>query len=247
MKLFTRIAAAAVLLSVASFSNSAVVTSGYGVVPSNFVFAPDQPDFTGDGIPNDNLVYNVADFGNAQLLVALGITPRFPNSNQPDTVVPDGNGGFTVGQGTTSSPSGLLGTTWNYSYYIASVGDSLVNLIDSIAISYDVDPSAALNTQSSFAFPASTFISAFGGDPNGNVFQTSQNLLFGYHTDSGFGPNLAAFDAFSAGTFNVSIDVLTTSDSSFSTTANVNVVSAPTIFTISFGAMLFMLIRRMNK
>lgn len=154
--------------------------------PTFDTFGPlPQATFGGMGIPNDAVAQS--SFEGTGIL-ALSATERFSNPPVGD----NGAGTYSAepgfNDGTPGSTSGLLGSLWNFNFYIeAPTGQVLEDFI--FTLRYDFDP--GLNTpESELGTIDLVFLP-------GTVAQTSQNNLFGFLATPGPGitpPSFGPFD-----------------------------------------------------
>lgn len=139
--------------------------------------------FGGTGIPTDPTAITTATLGSGQTLtLGLAATPRFNNPALGN----DGAGTYQavagVNDGTPGSTAGLLGTTWNFSFYADISGDPdagldavLLEELD-LVLFYDFDPERATDDSLMGQIALSDLLLGSGLTTS----QSSQNLLFGF-------------------------------------------------------------------
>ncbi len=194
MKTVSRLAMTLVLGAVSAFAAAAPV------VPDYSTFGPlPQATYGGSGIPNNPSAITVREG------FTLGLTAhqRFSGPNLGN----DGAGTFFANPGTTSSPSGLQGSTWNVGYYIKVDQDSIANSGLSFKLLYDFDTGVDTDEAQLGVLNLSAVFPFGVGGSAADVKQDSQNLLFGYLAVPSFfvTPPPGAFDPNASGQYSFAL------------------------------------------
>lgn len=182
--------AAAVLLSLSTITNAAIIT---GSVPADY----GVPTFGGSGIPNDQISYMT--FNNGAYLLGIAITPRF---SSPD-VTNSGNNYFAETGISASAPDR---SKWNFSIFAAANSTmGFASLLEAgltrLLFMYDMDSSSGTD------FGTWDLSASLGLTP---VIETSQNLSFNFLSVDGtdiFGNSITAptggsvFNPFASGNY----------------------------------------------
>ncbi len=191
----------------------------------------DDP-FTGDGIPTDQTMITTFDgIGGDVVTLALAATPRFAN---PD-LTNDGAGTYTAqageNDGTPGSTAGVLGATWNFSFFVGITGQGQSTIADyNISLLYDLDPGVDTDAAvlgvlnlSAFSLTDPLLARSLGG---------SQNANFGFlGVDAApfiAAPAFTDFDPFAAGEYSFALTGSVPGAGQQIAAINVNVVPAPT-------------------
>ena len=154
-----------------------------GAVSAFATAAPVSPDFTffgplpqatygGSGIPNNPSAVTIRE----GFLLGLTAHQRFSGPNLGN----DGTGNFFAKPGTTTSPTGLQGSTWNVGYYIHVDQDSIADSGLNFKLFYDFDAGANTDESQLGVLDLSAIFPFGAGGSAADVKQDSQNLLFGY-------------------------------------------------------------------
>lgn len=187
-----------------------------------------QATFGGNGIPTDPTAFDVFSLGNGQsLTLGLAATPRFNNADLGN----DGAGTYSavagLNDGTPGSTAGLLGTTWNFSFFAGITGTPTGQLefdLGSLGLElfYDFDPGAGTD-RSELGTLDLSLGSILLGQPL--LFEGSENLAFGFLAVDAFGissPQAPSFDPFAAGEYSFAL-----ASSVGEVAINVNVSAVP--------------------
>jgi hypothetical protein len=143
------------------------------VTPVYSTFGPlPQATYGGSGIPN----HASAITNREAFTIALTAHQRFSGPNLGN----DGLGTFFASPGTTTSPGGLQGSTWNVGYYIKLHYDTIADSGLSFKLLYDFDPGTNTDESQLGVLDLSTAFLLGAGGTEDNIKQDSQNLLFGY-------------------------------------------------------------------
>lgn len=209
------------------------ISTSFGTLPGT--------EFGGDGIPADAVQIATYDLGNSDVLT-LGITatPRF----SAPKVGNDGAGTFTVKTGTTTSGSGLLGSTWNFSFFIGltdSAGGDIEASIESLGLQllYDFNPgvSTPTNELGVLSYPVLPLLSTVTNETPGDAsspivkLEGSQNLLFGYLANDAAGfiqsPTFSTFNAMVNGEYSFQLNATNILGQTGGVAITVNAVPIP--------------------
>ncbi|MCC2958016.1 PEP-CTERM sorting domain-containing protein [Massilia sp. IC2-477] len=151
---------------------SAFATAG-PITPEFSVFGPlPQATYGGSGIPNDASAITFRE----GFLLGLTAHQRFSGPNLEN----DEQGTFFANPGTTTSPSGLNGSTWNIGYYIQVDQDSIEDSGLTFKLLYDFDAGTDTDEAQLGVLNLSAIFPFGAGGSAAATKQDSQNLLFGY-------------------------------------------------------------------
>jgi hypothetical protein len=164
--------------------------------------------FGGSGIPNSSVCQ--ATFTNGPNTITIGIEAhaRFEN----DVVTDNGAGVYFADAGANfgdptfaTTPSPLLGATWNQAIYINITGGGTINDYQ-INFLYEVDPAAA-NDRANFGVVNINALVA----PGATTYQDSENLNFGFFCSGIPGvvapPPGGCFNPLVGGVYHAAIDI----------------------------------------
>lgn len=228
-----------ILLS-ATFSGVAqatLVTSGFGSVPGAF----GVPTFTGTGIAVNTINWAVYENAqNEQFILGMSATERF---SSPE-VTNDGAGTYFAESGLGAGSA--TASTWNFNFFIATLGPSITSVMDGLKLYYDVDPGMG----SDFGI-----IDFFAGLTTETVAEGSQNLTFSflYAAFPGITPPAGIFNPFDAGHygFRLEAEYASASVPGALTTGSVGIaVRVPepeVIFLLATGIVAFGMSRRLRR
>lgn len=225
-------------------ANAAGVDPNFDTFGNLTTLSGGEVTFGGDGIPTDPAAIRNIDLdGDGGTDVRLGIiaTPRFASP----AVTNDGAGTYHATPGTAGSPTGLVGSLWNFSFYAESTTTAIADL--GLRLYYDMNPGADTPLSDLGIWDISATAAAFL--PIGTTtFQTSQNLFFSFlQVDSPgiVAPDSAPFDPFAAGEYSF---VLAADIDQPGVSINVKVVPVPAGLPLLLGAFAGLaLLRRKRK
>ena len=175
MKTLSKIAIAAIMMSMPFATMATAIYQTFGTLPVTF---------GGSGIPNDAVAASSV-FVDGTTSITLGLTAHGRYSNP--TVTNNGAGVFFAGPGSNCGistdpvgcPSSNQGALWNFGFFFGVSGPG-ANLYDyDFKLYYDFDPAANTPVGSLGVIDINALITAAGGDPTTmTVAQDSENLLF---------------------------------------------------------------------
>lgn len=196
------VAARSIAIACAAFVGLASLTSpgaAAPIAPEFSVFGDlAGATFGGDGIPTDPTAITTFDVGAQTVTLGLAATPRFTSPALGN----DGAGTYSAVAGTSISGSGLVGSTWNFSYFIGIDGAGPLTVENGgFELLYDFD--TAVNTEEADhgVWNLSNTAAFFGASA---PFQGSENLLFGFLSADVAGfidAPAGSFDPFAAGEY----------------------------------------------
>ena len=173
MNTVSRLSLTLLLGAVSAFAAAAPVTPQY----SSFGPLP-QATYGGSGIPNNPSAITFRE----GFVLGLTAHQRFSGPNLGN----DGAGTFFANPGTTASPTGLQGSTWNVGYYIKVDQESIADSGLSFKLLYDFDAGAYTDEAQLGVLNLSNVFLIGGGGSAADTKQDSQNLLFGYLAEPSF-------------------------------------------------------------
>ena len=169
-----------------------------------------EATFNGSGIPNGAVAISTIVDGSNTITLGLTATPRYSSNS----VTNDGAGTFEAPVGTTLSPTNLLGSTWNVSYYIAITGGgTFANY--AISLLYDFDPAAGTDESALGILDFDQAIDAVAQQGGAHAFvsevQGSENLLFSFFANGALpfitAPTPGVFNPFAVGEYSLALTV----------------------------------------
>jgi hypothetical protein len=206
----TVVAFSAATLASATFAASITPTSTMGSLPTST-----SVNFGGSGIPNDRMVFDQYSDSMGTVLLGMAATPRFAGS-----VSDDDAGTYTATPGT--SPGSATASTWNVSFFIETTGHYTIGNIG-VALAYDFDTGVDTDVNDLGNWDIWASLQALQV-PDSSLFQTSQNMSFGFlaSPSAGISPPAGSFDPFATGQYSFQLSTEVNS-----VAMNVNVAPVP--------------------
>lgn len=217
MKIASRLFASLLLGAVSAMASAAPV------VPQYTSFGPlPAATYGGTGIPNNPSAITQT----GGLTLALTAHQRFTGPNLGN----DGAGTYFANPGTSVSPGGLQGSTWNVGFYINDSQGPLATGGYTFKLLYDFDTGLDTDQAQLGVFDLSEVYPLAPGGMTAMTWQDSQNLLFSFlSTPSSFvTPPPGSFNPNASGEYSFALVAYDANNSEVARTAiNVQVGSVP--------------------